>query len=71
MTKPTDDTHADDDDDDLDNIVAQSPKINEQYGNDKPSEYKSELLDGRSGGHYWKHPLSNSLFNTFNEYIKN
>lgn len=52
MTKPTDDTHADDDDDDLDNIVAQSPKINEQYGNDKPSEYKSELLDGRSGGHY-------------------
>lgn len=70
MTKPIEDDDCESDDDDLDNSAAmQSPKIDQHYGNnDEPAKYNSELLTNRGN---WKHPLSNSLFNAFNEYIKN
>ena len=70
MTKPEGEDQGDSDDD-LDSGAMRSDKIEERFGNNDEPYVKSDLLEGRAGGHYWKHPLSNSLFNTFNEYIKN
>ena len=70
MTKPESEDQGESDDD-LDSGNLQADKIEERFNNNDFAP-KSDLLEGRSGGHYWKHPLSNSLFLIlFNEYIKN